>query len=171
MPVPGAQTQLDGDARPHRAPDQLGQARDEGVRPGSTAEQLGGLKPAFRSDGTITPGNASPLNDGASALLLGSADAASAIGRDPVARVAGRGAHALDPQEFGFAPVEAANTALRRARISWADGLPSAQPRMTSSRISQISSVITPDVATISPSTRKLLTTDPGRSRAILKSP
>ena len=56
-------------------------------------------------------------------------------------------------------------------RISCADGLPLAQPRMTSSRISQISSVITPDVATISPSTRMLLTTDPGRSRAMVKSP
>ncbi len=96
-------------------------ARDEGIRPGSTAEKLGGLKPAFRPDGTITPGNASPLNDGAAALLLGSGGAAGTLGRDPVARVAGRGAHALDPQEFGFAPVEAANTALRRAGIAWSD--------------------------------------------------
>ncbi|VXC57453.1 thiolase family protein [Nocardioides sp. AX2bis] len=96
-------------------------ARDEGIRPGSTAEKLGGLKPAFRPDGTITPGNASPLNDGAAALLLGSGAAAARIGRDPLARVAGRGAHALDPQEFGYAPVEAANTALRRAGISWSD--------------------------------------------------
>ena len=95
--------------------------RDEGIRPGSTAEKLAGLSPAFRPDGTITPGNASPLNDGASALLLGSEAAAAAIGRDPVARVAGRGAHALDPQEFGFAPVEAANTALARAGITWSD--------------------------------------------------
>ncbi|GAA0968707.1 3-oxoadipyl-CoA/3-oxo-5,6-dehydrosuberyl-CoA thiolase [Nocardioides aquaticus] len=96
-------------------------ARDEGIRPGSTAEKLGGLKPAFRPDGTITPGNASPLNDGAAALLLGSGGAAGTLGRDPLARVAGRGAHALDPQEFGYAPVEAANTALRRAGISWSD--------------------------------------------------
>ena len=44
-------------------------ARDEGIRPGSSAEKLAGLKPSFRRDGTITPGNASPLNDGASALL------------------------------------------------------------------------------------------------------
>ena len=46
-------------------------ARDEGIRPGSTAEKLAGLKPSFRPDGTITAGNASPLNDGASAVLLG----------------------------------------------------------------------------------------------------
>ena len=49
-------------------------ARDEGIRAGSTAEKLAGLTPAFRPDGTITPGNASPLNDGASALLIGSGD-------------------------------------------------------------------------------------------------
>ena len=95
--------------------------RDEGIRPGSTAEKLAGLKPAFREDGTITPGNASPLNDGASAVLLGTESAAGRIGRAPLARVAGRGVHALDPQEFGFAPVEAANTALARAGISWSD--------------------------------------------------
>ena len=96
-------------------------ARDESIRDGSTAEKLAGLKPSFRSDGTITAGNASPLNDGASALLLGSEAAAERIGLAPVARIAGRGAHALDPQEFGFAPVEAANAALARAGIGWGD--------------------------------------------------
>jgi acetyl-CoA acyltransferase len=54
-------------------------------------------------------------------VLLGSEAAAATIGRDPLARVAGRGAHALDPQEFGFAPVEAAEKALARAGITWAD--------------------------------------------------
>ena len=96
-------------------------ARDESIRPGSTAETLAGLKPSFRPDGTITAGNASPLNDGASALLLGSEAAAGRIGRAPVARVAGRGASAIEPQMFGFAPVEAADRALARAGITWAD--------------------------------------------------
>ncbi len=96
-------------------------ARDEGIRPGSSAEKLAGLKPAFRPDGTITPGNASPLNDGASALVIGSETAADLVGRAPLARVAGRGAHALDPQDFGIAPVEAANKALGRAGIGWGD--------------------------------------------------
>ena len=100
---------------------QAGLTRDEGLRPDSTAETLGALKPAFRPDGTITAGNASPLNDGASALLLGSAAAAGRIGTDPIARVAGRGASALEPQMFGFAPVEAANTALARAGLAWSD--------------------------------------------------
>jgi acetyl-CoA acetyltransferase family protein len=94
-------------------------ARDEGIRPGSTAEKLAGLKPSFRKDGTITAANASPLNDGASALLLGAEGAVPGV--DPIARIAGRGTHALAPQEFGFAPVEAAEKALARAGIGWAD--------------------------------------------------
>jgi acetyl-CoA acyltransferase len=97
-------------------------ARDEGIRPGSSAEKLAGLKPSFRpadQGGTITAGNASPLNDGASAVLLGAEGAIP--GLDPVARVAGRGTHALAPQDFGFAPVEAAAQALARAGIGWVD--------------------------------------------------
>jgi acetyl-CoA acetyltransferase family protein len=96
-------------------------ARDESIRPGSTPETLAGLTPSFRPDGTITAGNASPLNDGASALLLGSEAAAGRIGRPPVARIAGRGVSAIEPQMFGFAPVEAADRALGRAGIAWAD--------------------------------------------------
>ncbi|MFE0923234.1 thiolase family protein [Streptomyces nigra] len=95
--------------------------RDEGIRPGSTVEKLAGLKPAFRPDGVITAGNASPLNDGASAVLLGSAEAAGRIGTTPLARIAGRAATALDPQMFGFAPVEAADRALRNAGVRWTD--------------------------------------------------
>ncbi|MFG2514158.1 thiolase family protein [Streptomyces sp. NPDC048584] len=95
--------------------------RDEGIRLGSTVEKLAGLKPAFRPDGVITAGNASPLNDGASAVLLGSADSAARIGTTPLARIAGRAATALDPQMFGFAPVEAADRALRNAGVPWAD--------------------------------------------------
>ncbi|MER6672701.1 thiolase family protein [Streptomyces sp. NPDC000983] len=95
--------------------------RDEGIRPGTSVEKLAALKPSFRADGQITAGNASPLSDGASAVLLGSGEAAARIGRDPLARIAGRGVSALDPQLFGFAPVEAANRALRAAGITWAD--------------------------------------------------
>ncbi len=95
--------------------------RDEGIRPESTVRTLAGLQPAFRPDGTITAGNASPLNDGASGVLLGSGSAAVALHRDPSSRIAGRGAAALEPQRFGYAPVEAANRALARAGISWAD--------------------------------------------------
>jgi acetyl-CoA acetyltransferase family protein len=93
--------------------------RDEGIRADTSLEKLAKLKPSFRQDGTITAGNASPLSDGASALLLGSEGAADRIGLEPVARIAGRGAFALDPQDFGYAPVEAANRALARAGIGW----------------------------------------------------
>ncbi|SNC63588.1 acetyl-CoA acetyltransferases [Kytococcus aerolatus] len=92
---------------------------DETVRPGSTPETLAGLKPSFRPDGRITAGNASPLTDGASTVLLGSEKAAERLGREPLARIAGRGTFALDPQRFGIAPVEAANRALARAGIGW----------------------------------------------------
>lgn len=96
-----------------------GLERDEGVRPDSSVEALARLRPAFRPTGSITAGNASPLNDGAAAVLLGSEDAA--VGVDPLARIAGRAGHAGAPPEFGFAPVEAANRALERAGIGWAD--------------------------------------------------
>jgi acetyl-CoA acyltransferase len=95
--------------------------RDEGIRADTSIEKLAALKPSFRPEGTITAGNASPLNDGASAVLLGSARAREVIGVDPVARIAGRGAFALEPQAFGYAPVEAANKALARAGIEWSD--------------------------------------------------
>ena len=94
-------------------------SRDEGIRPGSTTEKLAGLKPVFRKDGTITAGNASPLNDGASAVLLGSE--AAPLGIDPIARIAGRGVSAVEPPMFGYAPVEAADRALARAGIGWSD--------------------------------------------------
>ena len=96
-------------------------SRDENIRADTTPEKLAKLKPSFRPDGTITAGNASPLNDGASALLIGSDSVADVIGREPTARIAGRGAAALEPQMFGYAPVEAAEIALRRAGVAWRD--------------------------------------------------
>jgi acetyl-CoA acetyltransferase family protein len=95
--------------------------RDEGIRDGTTTERLAGLEPVFRKDGAITAGNASPLSDGASAVLLGSEAAADHIGTAPLARVAGRGTAANEPQRFGLAPVEAADRALERAGIGWDD--------------------------------------------------
>lgn len=96
-------------------------ARDESIRPETTTETLAGLRTVFRTDGTITAGNASPLNDGASALIIGSAAAADRIGRDPLVRIAGRGVNAVEPQMFGYAPVEAAARALASAGIGWDD--------------------------------------------------
>jgi acetyl-CoA acetyltransferase family protein len=93
--------------------------RDESIRDDSTPETLSGLKPSFRPDGTITAGNASPLSDGASAVLIASAEAG--LPGEPLARIAGRGTAALEPQRFGYAPVEAAARALRQAGIRWRD--------------------------------------------------
>jgi len=95
--------------------------RDENIRTDSTLQSLAKLKPVFRKTGTITAGNSSPLSDGASAVILGSASAADVLGRDPLSRIAGRGIHAVDPNDFGIAPIEAANQALARAGIGWSD--------------------------------------------------
>jgi acetyl-CoA acetyltransferase family protein len=95
--------------------------RDESVRSETSLEKLASLKPAFRSGGTVTAGNSSPLNDAAGALLIGTESAAPQIGRDPLARFVARGIHAVDPDIFGIAPVQAAEMALARAGISWSD--------------------------------------------------
>jgi acetyl-CoA acetyltransferase family protein len=95
--------------------------RDEGIRTDSSLEKLAKLKPAFVENGTVTAGNSSPLNDGASAVLIASAAGAEAAGREPIARIAGRGTWAVDPDVFGIGPVEAANRALKRAGIGWGD--------------------------------------------------
>jgi acetyl-CoA acetyltransferase family protein len=95
--------------------------RDEGIRPDSSADKLAKLKPAFSKDGTVTAGNASPLNDGAGAAFIGDEAAGKALGRDPIARIAGRGTMGVDPDVFGIAPVEASNRALERAGIGWDD--------------------------------------------------
>ena len=95
--------------------------RDEGIRPDTSLEKLAKLKPAFRKDGTVTAGNASPLNDGAAAVLIGDRAAADRLGREPLARIAARAVHSVDPDVFGIAPVEAANKALERAGIGWGD--------------------------------------------------
>ena len=95
--------------------------RDEPIREDTSLEKLAKLKPAFREDGSVTPGNASPLNDGAAALLLADEEGVKAIGREPMARIVSRGLNAVDPPIYGIAPVEAANRALERAGIGWGD--------------------------------------------------
>ncbi|WP_007026594.1 thiolase family protein [Saccharomonospora iraqiensis] len=95
--------------------------RDEGIRPDTSLEKLGTLKPAFRAGGSVTAGNSSPLNDGASAVLLGDRAGADRLGASPMARIAGRGAAGVDPDVFGIGPVRAAEIALQRAGIGWGD--------------------------------------------------
>ncbi len=86
----------------------------------TSLEQLARLRPAFRQGGTVTAGNASGLNDGASALLLMSRTRAEALGVRPMARWLGSAAAGVDPRVMGLGPVEATRKALRRAGIDLA---------------------------------------------------
>lgn len=97
--------------------------RDETIRADSTAETLSQLRTVFRTgeNATVTAGNASPMSDGASAAFIGSEKGGTLLGLDPIARIVSNGASALDPQFFGFAPVDAANKALAKAGLKWSD--------------------------------------------------
>ena len=96
-------------------------ARDEGIRTDTTLEALAELAPAFVDGGTVTAGNSSSLNDGASMVLIGDKQAGRLLGREPLARIVSMGAAGVDPDVFGIAPVEAANLALSRAGIGWGE--------------------------------------------------
>lgn len=94
--------------------------RDEGIRPGSSLEALAKLRTIFADDAqaSVTAGNSSSINDGAAAVLVG---AQGALDSEPLARITGRGAHGVDPDDFPIAPVEAANKALKSAGRTWQD--------------------------------------------------
>jgi acetyl-CoA C-acetyltransferase len=96
-------------------------SKDDGPRPGTTAEKLAELKPAFRPDGEITAGNSCPLNDGAAAVVVMSDTRARELGITPLARIVSSGVTALDPEIMGLGPVEACRQALGRAGMTIAD--------------------------------------------------
>ncbi|MER6960771.1 MULTISPECIES: thiolase family protein [unclassified Streptomyces] len=101
---------------PRRKGDPVVFDADECVRPDASLEAMAKLKPSFRTeDGTVTAGTASPLNDGAAALLLVDEEGLKATGREPLARISATGVSAIDPHYFGLAPVEAVNRALAKA--------------------------------------------------------
>ncbi|MFH9968857.1 thiolase family protein [Streptomyces mirabilis] len=107
---------------PQRKGDPVILAADESVRPDTSPTAMARLKPSFRTtDGTVTAGNASPLNDGAAALLLTDEEGLKATGREPLARIRATGVSATDPQYFGLAPVEAVTRALAKAGKGFAD--------------------------------------------------
>ena len=89
--------------------------KDDGPRDGTTVEGLAALKPVFRGGGTITAGNACPLNDGAAAVIVMSETKASQLGITPLARIVSSGVSALDPEIMGLGPIEACRQALKRA--------------------------------------------------------
>ncbi|AXE82276.1 thiolase family protein [Streptomyces atratus] len=99
----------------------VGLTRDETIRDNTSPQSLSGLKPVFRPDGTVTAGNASPLNDGAAALLLVDEEGLRATGREPLARVRASAVTAVEPQYFGLGPVEAVGKALTRAERGFDD--------------------------------------------------
>jgi len=92
--------------------------RDEQPRPDSTLDALGRLKPAFRDGGTVTAGNASGINDGASAVLLVEAARARELGLRPMARVVSTAVAGVDPAVMGIGPVPASRKALERAGLT-----------------------------------------------------
>ncbi|WP_406425310.1 thiolase family protein [Streptomyces sp. NBC_01589] len=89
--------------------------RDEGIRDDTSLEALARLRPVFRQGGTVTAGNASPLNDGAAALLLADEAGLAEIGREPLARIRAGAVTGIEPQYFGLGPVEAIRKALTKA--------------------------------------------------------
>ena len=95
--------------------------KDDGPRPGTTIEKLSQLKPVFRPDGTITAGNACPLNDGAAAVVVMSSTRAEQLGITPLARIVASGVSALDPEIMGLGPIEASRQALGRAGLTMDD--------------------------------------------------
>ncbi|UNK45714.1 acetyl-CoA C-acyltransferase [Arthrobacter sulfonylureivorans] len=91
---------------------------DDGPRPTTTMDGLSGLQPVFHASGTVTAGNASPLNDGASALIVMSAGRAKELGLTPLARILGTTASGLSPEVMGLGPVEASQRLMARLGLS-----------------------------------------------------
>ncbi|HEX7949900.1 MAG TPA: acetyl-CoA C-acyltransferase [Candidatus Limnocylindrales bacterium] len=106
---------------PQRKGDPVIVSRDEHPRADTSAEALARLRPAFREGGTVTAGNASGINDGASAVLLVEADRARALGLRPMARVLSTAVAGVDPAVMGIGPIPATRKALERAGIGVAD--------------------------------------------------
>lgn len=95
--------------------------RDDSPRAGVTQEGVAALQPVFRSEGTVTAGNACPLNDGAAAVVVMSDDRARQLGLEPLARIVSTGVSALSPELMGMGPVEATRRALARAGLGIVD--------------------------------------------------
>jgi 3-oxoadipyl-CoA thiolase len=106
---------------PQRKGDPVTVHSDEGIRPDTTVEALARLKPVFREGGTITAGNSSQLNDGASCTVVCSAERARELGLEPLARVVSTGVAGVDPAYMGVGPVPATRLALRRAGLDVED--------------------------------------------------
>jgi acetyl-CoA C-acetyltransferase len=101
-----AHEDVDTEGNPVQVPETV-VGRDDGPRPGTTMEVLGQLRPAFKPDGTVTAGNACPLNDGAAAVLVMSEEKASSLGLKPMARIIASTVAAIRPEIMGLGPIPA----------------------------------------------------------------
>lgn len=106
---------------PQKKGDALVFDKDEFAKPGTTLEGLAKLKASFRSNGTVTAGNASGLNDGAAALLLANENSIKKYGLKPLARIVSCGIAGVEPRIMGLGPVEASNKALKKAGLTFKD--------------------------------------------------
>ena len=106
---------------PLTLPDGTVVSKDDGPRAGTTVEKLAELKPVFRPDGSITAGNACPLNDGAAAVMVMSDTRAKELGLTPLARIVSSGVSALNPEIMGLGPIEASRQAMKRAGMTMDD--------------------------------------------------
>ncbi|MDQ8701123.1 acetyl-CoA C-acetyltransferase [Streptomyces sp. LHD-70] len=102
-------------------PDGTVMSQDDGPRPGTTLEAVSQLKPVFRPDGTVTAGNACPLNDGAAAVVIMSDIKAKELGLTPLARIVSTGITGLSPEVMGLGPIGATRNALANAGMSISD--------------------------------------------------
>lgn len=106
---------------PQRKGDPVLFDKDEFIKPSTTLDVLAKLKPSFRKDGTVTPGNASGLNDGAAAILLASENAVKKYNLKPRARIVSSGVAGVEPRIMGIGPVAASNKALHKAGLKIGD--------------------------------------------------
>lgn len=106
---------------PQRKGDRVVFKQDEYPKKGSTAEKLGGLRPAFKKDGSVTAGNASGINDGAAAVVVMSKAKATELGLPIIATVVANASAGVDPAIMGIGPVEAVNKAMKKANLTVAD--------------------------------------------------
>jgi len=106
---------------PQRRKDPILFVKDEGPRAGSTLEKLSKLRAAFKDDGSVTAGNSSTLNDGASAIIVCTRQAALDHGLTPMAKILSSGSAGVDPTTMGFGPVPSTEKALHRAGMTVED--------------------------------------------------
>ncbi|HEY1989888.1 MAG TPA: acetyl-CoA C-acetyltransferase [Acidimicrobiales bacterium] len=109
---------FDREIIPVTTPDGTVVTKDDGPRPGTTLEGLAGLQPVFREGGTVTAGNACPLNDGAAAVIVMSDAKAGELGITPLARIVASGVTGLNPEIMGLGPIDAIRQTLKRANMT-----------------------------------------------------